>query len=126
MLPLVWYTLAAGLIRIADNCVGVAVVLLALNRTDSPAAAGLIVSAYTLPALISGPLLGAWLDRTQRRKLALAGNEVVLAASMLGLVATLGRAPLGWCLVIAAAAGVTLPLTSAGFTSLVPSLVPPD
>jgi len=124
-LALVWYACAAGLIRIADNCVGVGVVLLALQRTHSPVAAGLIVSGYTLPALASGPLLGAWLDRTRYRKLALAGNELVLAAAMIGLVLTLGRAPLGWCLVIVAAAGVTLPLTSAGFTSLIPHLVAP-
>jgi predicted MFS family arabinose efflux permease len=122
---LVWYAFAAGLIRIADNCVGVAVVLLALQRTHSPVAAGLIVSGYTLPALASGPLLGAWLDRTRYRKLALAGNELILATSMIGLVVALGRAPLAWCLVIVAAAGVTLPLTSAGFTSLIPHLVSP-
>jgi MFS family permease len=122
---LVWYALAAGLIRIADGCVGVAVVVLALQRTNSPAAAGLVVSAYTLPALVSGPLLGAWLDRTHQRKLALVGNQLILATSMLGLVATLGRAPLPVCLAIVAAAGVTLPLTSAGFTSMIPSLVAP-
>jgi predicted MFS family arabinose efflux permease len=120
------YAIAAGLIRIADGCVGVAVVLLALQRTHSPGAAGVVVAGYTLPALVSGPLLGAWLDRTQYRKLALAGNELVLAGSMVGLVLTLGRAPLPWCLAIVAAAGVTLPLTSAGFTSLIPSLVPAD
>jgi MFS family permease len=120
---LLWYGFAAGLIRVADNCVGVAVVLLALQRTHSPAAAGLIVSGYTLPALASGPILGAWLDRTRHRKLALTANEIVLASSMLGLVATLGRAPLPWSIAIVAAAGVTLPLTSAGFTSLIPYLV---
>jgi MFS family permease len=120
---LLWYAFAAGLIRIADNCVGVAVVLLALQRTHSPAAAGLIVGGYTLPALASGPVLGAWLDRTKHRKLALTANEIVLASSMLGLVATLGRAPLPWSIAIVAAAGVTLPLTSAGFTSLIPYLV---
>ena len=113
------------MIRIADGCVGVAVVLLALQRTHSPAAAGLIVTGYTLPALASGPLLGAWLDRTHHRRFALAGNELVLAASMLGLVAALGHAPLAACVAIAAAAGLTLPLTSAGFTSLIPHMVTP-
>src|SRR6185295_19580463 len=98
---LVWYTLAAGLIRVADGCVGVAVVLLALQRTGSPAAAGLVVSAYTLPALISGPVLGAWLDRTHHRKLALTTNQLILAASMAALTLTMGRVPLGWCLLIA-------------------------
>lgn len=121
---LVWYALAAGLIRIADGCVGVAVVLLALQRTNSPSAAGLIVTGYTLPALVSGPLLGAWLDRTRHRKLALIGNQLVLAATMLALVLTLGRAHLAWSIAIAGLAGITLPLTSAGFTSLVPRLVP--
>jgi MFS family permease len=121
---LVWYALAAGLIRIADNSVGVSVVVLALQRTNSPGAAGLIVTGYTLPALVSGPLLGAWLDRTRHRKLALIGNQLVLAVTMLALVSTLGHAPLPVCLAIVAAAGVTLPLTSAGFTSLIPYLVP--
>jgi MFS family permease len=120
-----WYALGAGLIRVADGCVTVAVVLLALQRTHDASAAGLIVSGYTLPALASGPLLGAWLDRSPHRKLALAGNELVLALSMLGLVLALGRAPLGVCVMIAAAAGVTLPLTSAGFTSLIPRMVAP-
>lgn len=99
--------------------------LLALQRTHSAAAAGLIISGYTLPVLASGPVLGAWLDRTPHRKLALAANELVLALSMLGLVATLGRAPLAVCVAIAVAAGVTLPLTSAGFTSLIPRMVAP-
>jgi MFS family permease len=78
-----------------------------------------------LPALVSGPVLGAWLDRTHHRKLALTTNQLILAASMAALICTLGRAPLAWSLLIAAAAGATLPLTSAGFTSLVPTLVPP-
>lgn len=100
-------------------------VLLALARTHDASVAGLVVTGYTLPALASGPLLGAWLDRTRRRRAALAANELVLAASMLGLVGALGRAPTAVCVAIAAAAGITLPLTSAGFTSLIPHLVPP-
>lgn len=62
------YVVAAGLARLADEMVGLAVVLLVLARTGQPVLAGAMVTAYTLPALVSGPLLGAWLDRTRRRR----------------------------------------------------------
>lgn len=118
------YAVAAGLTRLADEMAGLAVVLLVLARTGQPALAGAVITAYTLPALMSGPLLGAWLDRTRRPRLVLAANQAVLAVAALGLVLTVGRAPAAVPLGLAAAAGVTLPLTSAGFTSLVPRLTP--
>jgi predicted MFS family arabinose efflux permease len=73
-------------------------------------------------------LLGAWLDRTDRRRTALASNQVLLAASLLAILlailAAAGRAP-GWALLLlAAAAGVTAPMATGGFTSMVPALVP--
>ncbi len=64
------YVVAAGLARLADETLGLAVVLLALARTGQPALAGALVTAYALPALVSGPVLGAWLDRARRRKAA--------------------------------------------------------
>lgn len=118
------YLIAASLARLADEMVGVTVVLLVLARTGRPGLAGAAVAAYTLPALISGPLLGAWLDRTRYQRVALAANLGLLAVTMLAFVGSVGRAhpwvPVG----LAAMAGVTLPLTSAGFSSLVPGLVP--
>ena len=35
------------------------------------------MAATTLPAVVTGPVLGAWLDRTRRRRLALATNQVL-------------------------------------------------
>ena len=58
---------AATLARVSDEMFGVGVVLLVLDRTDSPGLAGATVAAITLPSLFSGPLLGAWLDLTGRR-----------------------------------------------------------
>jgi predicted MFS family arabinose efflux permease len=118
------YLVAATLARIADEMVGVAVVLLVIDRTGSIALAGAMVTAYTVPSLVSGPLLGAWLDRTRHRRAALAGNEIVLAAVVTALAVLAGRAPAATLLALAALAGVTLPLTSGGFSSLLPSLVP--
>jgi MFS-type transporter involved in bile tolerance (Atg22 family) len=61
-----------------------------------------VVAATTLPSVLTGPVLGAWLDRTARRRLALASNQVLLAASLLAIVAAAGRAP-GWVLLLLAA-----------------------
>jgi len=82
------------------------------------------VAATTLPAVVTGPVLGAWLDRTSRRRVDLASNQVLLAASLLGILAAAGRAP-GWALLLlAATAGVTGPLATGGYTSMIPVLVP--
>ncbi|XVV06825.1 MFS transporter [Actinosynnema sp. CA-248983] len=114
------YLMSAGLARLADEMVGVSVVLLVLARTGSSVLAGAVVAAYTIPSMLSGPLLGAWLDRTRRPVIALAGNQFVLAVVACGLVLA-GSTP--WALLgLACLAGITLPMTSGGFTSLVPRL----
>jgi predicted MFS family arabinose efflux permease len=118
------FLLAATLARLASEMFPVAAVLLVLDRTGRPGLAGAVVAATTLPAVVTGPLLGAWLDRTPRRRLALASNQVLLAVSLLGILAAASRAP-GWALVLLAAlAGVTGPLATGGYTSMIPLLVP--
>ena len=118
------FLLAATLARLASEMFPVAAVLLVLDRTGRPGLAGAVVAAFTLPAVVTGPVLGAWLDRTSRRRLALASNQVLLTASLLGLLAAAGRAP-GWVLPpLAALAGLTGPLATGGYTSMIPLLVP--
>jgi predicted MFS family arabinose efflux permease len=118
------FVLAATLARLASEMFPVAAVLLVLDRTGRPALAGAVVAATTLPAVVTGPVLGAWLDRTNRRRLALASNQVLLAASLLGILAAAGRIP-GWVLLpLAAVAGLTGPLATGGYTSMIPLLVP--
>lgn len=118
------YYLAATLARAGDEMVGFALVLLVLDRTANPLLAGIAGAAYAMPAIVSGPLLGAWLDRTRLRRTALGANQAVLALTMLGMLAVVGRAPDWIALVLAAIAGTTLPMVSGGFTSMLPSLVP--
>ncbi|MFL6221724.1 MAG: MFS transporter [Actinomycetes bacterium] len=118
------FLLAATLARLASEMFPVAAVLLVLDRTGRPGLAGAVVAATTLPAVVTGPVLGAWLDRTSRRRVALGTNQVLLAASLLGILAAAGRAP-GWVLlVLAALAGLTGPLATGGYTSMIPLLVP--
>src|SRR5215212_7072258 len=86
------FLLAATLARLASEMFPVAAVLLVLDRTGRPGLAGAVVAATTLPAVVTGPVLGAWLDRTPRRRAALAG--------------------------------LTGPLATGGYTSMIPLLVP--
>src|SRR5215213_8988362 len=118
------FLLAATLARLASEMFPVAAVLLVLDRTGRPGLAGAVVAATTLPAVVTGPVLGAWLDRTSRRRVALASNQMLLAACLLGSLAAAGRAP-GWTLLLlAAVAGLTGPLATGGYTSMIPLLVP--
>lgn len=118
------YYLAATLARVGDEMVAFTLVLLILDRTNSPALAGISGAAYALPAVVTGPLLGTWLDRTRYRRSALGLNQAVLAAVVLTLLAVVGQAPAWITPVLAAVAGTTLPMVSGGFTSMLPSLVP--
>lgn len=116
------YYLAATLARFADEMVAFTLVLLVLDRTDSPTLAGLTGAAYALPAIVTGPLLGAWLDRTSHRRSALAVNQATLAAVMLALLMIVGHGASWLAPVLAAVAGATLPMVSGGFTSMLPTL----
>jgi predicted MFS family arabinose efflux permease len=115
---------AASLARISDEMFGVGVVLLVLDRTGDEALAGAVVAAVTLPSLVTGPLLGAWLDLTGRRRVLMVIDQLVIASVVLALAALVGHAPTLAILLLVLPAGVTYPLSFGGFTSMIPSLVP--
>jgi MFS family permease len=120
-----WFYLAATLGRVADEMLPIAVVLLVLDRTGSPVLAGATVAASSLPTVLTGPVLGAWLDRTRHRRSALAANQLLLAAALLAMLAVAGRAP-GWVVpALAVAGGIGAPMLTGGITSMIPQLAPP-
>jgi predicted MFS family arabinose efflux permease len=100
------------------------VVLLVLDRTGSSALAGALVAALTLPSLVTGPLLGAWLDATRHRRSAFVANQVLLPVVLVGLLVAAGHAPSWVVVVLGALAGVTSPVLTGGFTGLIGPLVP--
>ena len=110
--------------RLANESARVAVVLLVLDRTRSPALAGALVAALTLPSLVTGPLMGAWLDRTRHRRAAFVANQVVLPLVLVGLLLAAGHAG-AWVVVsLGGVAGLTSPVLTGGFTGLIAPLVP--
>src|SRR4051794_29919105 len=114
---------AATVARVADEMFAIGVVLLILDRTDSPTLAGVTVAAATFPAILSGPVIGAWLDRTGRRSLIYKIDRLLLAAVLLAILAAAGRAPDFVLPLLALITGVTLPVTFTGFTSMIPLMV---
>jgi MFS family permease len=110
--------------RLANEAARLAVVLLVLDRTSSPSLAGAVVAALTLPSLITGPLLGAWLDRTSHRRSAFLANQLLLSAALVALLAAAGHSPSWVVVLLGAAAGITSPVLTGGFTGLIAPLVP--
>jgi predicted MFS family arabinose efflux permease len=116
----------ATITRFADDMFAVGTVLLVLDRTGSAPLAGAVVAAVTFPSIITGPVLGAWLDRARSRRRIMMLDQLIAASTIVALVALAGRAP-DWTLpLVAICAGITWPLSFGGFTSLIPTLVPED
>jgi MFS family permease len=110
--------------RLANECGRLGVVLMTLDRTGSAALSGALVAAATFPQLVSGPLLGAWLDRTPHRRTVFVANQLLLASVLAWLVLGVGHAP-AWVLVVTAALpGSTAPVLTGGYTGLIGPLVP--
>ncbi len=117
---------AATLARIADEMFSVGVVLLVLDRTHSAAVAGATVAAVTLPSLVTGPLLGARMDLTGRRRTLMLVDGALMITTLVAILALAGHAP-EWLIPFAAlAGGLTWPLSFGGFSSLVAPLAGPQ
>src|SRR5258705_10513880 len=84
---------AATVARLADEMFAIGVVLLILDRTDSPALAGGTVAAATLPSVVPGPGIGAWLDPTGPRSLLYKVARPLLCAGRLGVPPRAGAGP---------------------------------
>src|SRR4051812_22372514 len=117
------FVAAATVARLADEMFAIGVVLLILDRTGSPTLAGITVAAATFPAIVSGPVIGAWLDRTGRRSLIYKIDRVLLAVVLLCILAAAGHAPNFVLPLLAFITGLTLPVTFSGFTSMIPLIV---
>ena len=115
---------SATVSRLADEAAGIALVLAVIARTHDPRLAGLVVAAFTVPTLVSGPVLGAYLDRMRARQLLFAGNQLMLAAALTGVALLAGRTSGLVLIVLGLCAGLTAPVLTGGFSSLIPLVVP--
>lgn len=117
---------AATLARLANEMAPVGVVLYVLDRTGSAEWAGATLAAIMLPSVATGPLLGAWLDRGGRRLDAIRVDQAVSVASLAAITVLAGTAPDALLPLVALPAGLLFPLSTGGFSSLIPSYVRRD
>ena len=95
-----------------------------VERTKSGAAVGTMLLCFSLPTVITGGLIGKWLDRRQPRPLMIADNvaRAVLIA-LIPLFDRFGTLPLSTVYIISALMGVLSPATRVGTRLLTPFLV---
>ncbi|MGI8631467.1 MAG: MFS transporter [Solirubrobacterales bacterium] len=115
---------AALLARLGNEMAPVGVVLYVLDQSQSGALAGLTIAALTFPAILTGPVLGAWQDRLRHREWPLVADQVLACLSLIGILTAGALDAPGLIVVAALLAGLTYPLSAAGFTALVPAVVP--
>jgi hypothetical protein len=120
------FVITVFLSRTCATMFNTAGVLLVLARTGSTALAGLTAAAAVLPGALSGPVLGAWLDVAERRRVLVVFDQLLSAAALMGIVALAGHAP-GWTLpAVAVLYSVTRPFSSGSFYSAIVELAGPE
>ena len=121
-----WVLLTSATVsRLADSAATVAMVLVIITRSRDPRLAGLVVAAFALPTLVTGPVLGACLDGLRARRALFAANQVLLAGALTAVLGCAGHVPGVVLIGIGLCAGLTAPVLTGGFSSLVPLVVPP-
>ncbi|MEU8207654.1 MFS transporter [Micromonospora sp. NPDC049044] len=116
---------AATLSRLADSAAGIAVTLVVIARTDDVRLAGLVVAAFALPTLLTGPVLGALLDRLRTKRPLFIANQLILAATLTGVLVLAGRSPNILLIALGLLAGLTAPVLTGGYSSILPQVLPP-
>ncbi|MGW0394374.1 MFS transporter [Streptomyces sp. NPDC003042] len=118
------YLGAALAARFASEGMGMAVVLLALERTGSAAHGAFVLTAWLAPHVLAAPLAGAAAARASRPRLFYVGSLAGFAAAVVGLALLLGRAPAPLVFAVAVLGGTCGPMVTGGLSSLVAGLVP--
>lgn len=107
--------LAGSLARLATEGAGLAIVVLSIDRTGSATMAGVLLACATLPQLVTGPLVGAALDRSRRPGLILAGAVAASAAAVGALAVDRSLGPVA--VAAALATSVTQPVLTGGLSA---------
>uniref|UniRef100_A0AAU2JKN7 MFS transporter n=1 Tax=Streptomyces sp. NBC_00049 TaxID=2903617 RepID=A0AAU2JKN7_9ACTN len=118
------YLGAALAARFASEGMGMAVVLLALERTGSAAYGAFVLTAWLAPHVLAAPLAGAAAARTRRPRLFHVSTLAGFTAAVAALAVLLGRAPVPLVIAVAVCGGTCGPMVTGGLSSLVTGLVP--
>ncbi|EFL13626.1 hypothetical protein [Streptomyces sp. C] len=118
------YLAAALAARFASEGMGMAVVLLAVERTGSAAHGAFVLTAWLAPHVLAAPLAGTAAARARRPRLFYAGALAGFTVAVAALSALLGRAPVPVVLAAAFFVVGTCTVVTGGLSSLVAGLLP--
>lgn len=118
------YLAAALAARFASEGMGMAVVLLALERTGSAAYGAYVLTAWLAPHVLAAPLAGAAAARARRPRLYYVATLAGFTSAVAALAVLLGRAPAPVVIAVAVLGGSCGPMVTGGLSSLVAGLVP--
>lgn len=111
--------------RLGDQFAIIALLWFVLELTGSGTALALVLLCYSLPAIVTSPLLGRLLDRRQPRLVMVADNVGrALVIGAIPLLFWLGVLHLWMVYALVALAGALVPATGVGVRVVLPHLVP--
>jgi hypothetical protein len=120
----IWhYTAAAVLVRLADEGTRLALVLLALDRSNSTRVGGALVAALLVPQVLASPLVGLVTDRARSPRLVLGACTFGFALALFTTAIGLGRTPLALMFVVLVVGGCCGPALTGGLTSQLSGVV---
>jgi len=120
------FVLTVALARISSFMFTTAGVLLVLARTGSAPLAGATAAAAVVPAAVTGPVLGAWLDVARRRRVLIVFDQLLSVAGLLGVVALAGHAPNWTVPAVTVLYSLTRPFSQGSFFSTLAEIAGPE
>jgi predicted MFS family arabinose efflux permease len=120
------FLLTVSLSRISATMFNTAGVLLILGRTGSAPLAGITAAAAVVPAAITGPVLGAWLDVARRRRVLIVLDQLLSVVGLIAIVLLAGHAPNWTVPAVTVVYSLTRPLTQGSFFSSLAVVAGPD
>lgn len=117
------FLVTVGLARVTGTMFATAGVLLVLQRTHSAALAGVTAAAAALPAALTGPLLGAWLDVARARRVLIVIDQVASVVALVAILLLAGHAPNWTVPAVAVLYSVTRPFSTGSFSSALNEVV---
>ncbi|HEX3975387.1 MAG TPA: hypothetical protein VHW96_03935, partial [Solirubrobacteraceae bacterium] len=120
------FLLTVSLSRIVATMFNTAGVLLILLRTGSAPLAGVTAAAAVVPAALTGPVLGAWLDMARRRRALIVFDQLLSVVGLMAMVLLAGHAPNWTVPAVAAVYSLTRPLTQGSFFSSLAVVAGPE
>ena len=112
---------------VGDQFTTIALIWFVMQLTGSGVAISLVLLCFQLPSMVTGPLLGAILDRLSPR--VVMGMDNCARALLIGAIPVLswaGMVQLWQIAALALVAGMLSPATTVGMRVLLPHLVPED